>query len=142
MPANPNIPQVLLPGPRVFDGTDVNRAMANNLVNSQDGLVAFAGGGAAGATPLSLGLNFVKTVANANDSAILPQSVLGGMVRVKNGGASNLTVYANQTSSLQSGVLDTINGTAGATGVTVAPGASAEFNCSALGAWWGPVGQT
>lgn len=142
MVANPNIPQVMLPGPRVFDGTDLNKAMGNNLVNSQDGLVAFAGGGAAGATALSLGLNFVKTVANANDSAILPQSVSGGMVRVKNGGASNLTVYANQTSSLQSGVLDTINGTAGATGVTVAPGATAEFNCSALGAWWGPVAQT
>jgi hypothetical protein len=142
MAANPNIPQPLLPGPRVFDGTDLNRALGNNLVNSQDGLVALAGGGAAGATQLTLGLNYVKTTVTANDSALLPASIIGGSVKVKNGGASNLTIYAYPVSSLQSGVLDTINGTAGATGVTVAPGATAEFNCSAAGAWWGPVGAT
>lgn len=142
MVANPNIPQVLLPGPRVFDGTDLNKALGNNLVNSQDGLVALAGGGQAGATALALGINFFKTVVTANDSAVLPQSIPGGSVKVKNAGASNLTVYANAVPSLQSGVLDTINGTAGATGVTVAPGATAEFNCSALGAWWGPVAAT
>lgn len=140
--ANPNIPQAVLPGPRVFDGGDLNKAMANNLVNSQDGLTAFAGGGAASAIPLSLGLNFIKVAANANDSVLMPPSVLGGSVRGKNGGASNVTLYANPNSSLQSGALDTLNGTAGATGITITPGSSFELNCSALGAWWGPVGQT
>lgn len=137
-----NIPQVLLPGPRLPDGSDLNRAIANGLSASQDAIVALAGGGAAGAAPLGYGINFVKTAASGSDSVMLPPSVVGGSVRGKNNGAQTMTVYANTQSSLQTGVLDTINGTAGATGISVTSGSNFELNCTALGVWFGPVAMT
>jgi hypothetical protein len=80
-------------------------------------------------------------VATGGDSVQLPPSGTagGGSVVVFNGGAASTQVFANAVSSLPSGVLDTINGTAGATGVAVANGKTAIFMCSAAGAWFGPV---
>ncbi len=128
--------------PIMHSGTALNAAIANGLLNYQDAITALAGGAQAGSPLLALGVNKVTVIANANDSVMLPPSgtSLGGAVVVVNNTAStSLQVFANTVSSLASGVLDTINGTAGATGVAVAGAKTAIFWCTAAGAWFGPV---
>lgn len=136
------IPQTFQPGPRLIDGSDLNRAIAAGLSAYQDGLVAHSGGGAAAATPLLIGINRVVTVAAGADSLLMPQSTPGATVNIRNDGASSATIYANPVSSLPSAVLDTLNGTAGATGIALAAGATAELRCYAPGAWVGAVSIT
>lgn len=127
--------------PIMHSGSALNAAVGNGLRNYQDAITALAGGGATGAPLLALGVNKVTVVATGADSVIMPMSgtALGGAVFVSNQGASSLQVFANPASSLPSGVLDTINGTAGATGVAVANGKTAIFWSTAAGAWFGPV---
>lgn len=91
-------------------------------------LTAFAGGGQASATQLIYGLNVVGTVATTADSVKLPPCVLGAILYVTNNGANSMTVFGG------SGRTDTINGTAGATGVAQANGAHALYVCAAPGA--------
>lgn len=133
------IPQALNGGIGLQDPAAINKALANGLRNYADSLTALAGGGQAGATPLVNGVNHVKTVASANDSLMLPPAVPGSMVFMRNDGADAAQVFANTQSSLPSGVEDTINGTAGATGVSVAAGKTAILMCTVYGAWFGPV---
>jgi hypothetical protein len=127
--------------PNMPSGDALNKAIANGLRNYQDAITALAGGGAAGAPLLALGVNKITTVANANDSVQLPPSGTagGGAVVVANTSGASLQVFANSASSLPTGVLDTINGTAGATGVAVGNGKTAIFWTTAAGAWFGPV---
>lgn len=126
--------------PAMHSGMALNKAIANGFYNSQDAITALAGGGAAGAPLVCYGLNKVTTVATANDSVMLPPSLPGAIVFLENlGGGASLQVFANTSSSLPTGVLDTINGTAGATGIAVTNGHTAMLMCTALGAWFGPV---
>lgn len=132
-------PQAFPGGPGLQDGTTLNRVLGAGLRNYSDAIVAHAGGGTASATQLVLGINNVPTVATSADSLVMPQSVPGGFVMIVNGGVASATVYANPVSALPSGVLDTLNGTAGATGISVANGKTALLFCTAFGAWVGPV---
>jgi hypothetical protein len=125
--------------PQLVAGDALNKALGNGLLNYQDAVTALAGGGAAGAPGLCIGLNRLSVVATGNDSAVLPMSLPGAQVTVINNGVASAQIFANPVSSLPSGVLDTINGTAGATGVPVGNGKIATFICTALGAWFGPV---
>ena len=129
-------------GFRLLEGGAVNAALATGLNLAQDAVTALAGGGATGAPLLVIGWNFIKVCASGNDSVMMPPSVIGAVVHVKNGGAQTVAIFANTTSSLPAGTLDTLNGTAGATGITVASGSTAILACTALGAWFGPVGLT
>lgn len=133
------IPQPLNGGIGLQDPAAINKAMANGLRNYADALTALAGGGQAGATPLVNGINHVTTVATAADSLMLPPAVPGALVIVRNDGANAAQVFANTQSSLPSGDEDTINGTAGETGVSVAAGKTAMLMCCVYGAWFGPV---
>jgi hypothetical protein len=126
-------------GPHLISGQSLNAALGNGLANYSDAITALASGGAAGAPLLAYGINHVTVTANANDSAMMPPSLPGASVMVTNNGAQSLQVFANTTSSLPAGTLDTINGTAGATGVAVAAAKTALFMCSVYGAWFGPV---
>lgn len=60
-----------------------------------DGLVAKAGGGQSGATPLNEGINRVATVATIADSVQLPPAgnVVGGDLVVINGAANSMNVF-------------------------------------------------
>jgi hypothetical protein len=136
-PVTPQVYQTL--GPSLRGGLALNNDIANSLRNYSDTITALAGGGATGAVLLALGINKVTTVGSAADSVMLPKSTPGAVVIVTNTTATAMQVFANTTSSLPSAVLDTINGTAGATGVSVAAGKTAIFMCSAYGAWFGPV---
>jgi|SRR6185312_103943 len=126
-------------GPHLVSGQSLNEAVGNGLRNSRDAITALAGGGATGAPLLAYGINHVTVTASAADSVMLPPSLPGAIVMVTNNGAQSLQVFANTVSSLSSGILDTINGTAGATGVAVAAATTAMLMCSAYGAWFGPV---
>lgn len=123
------------PGVRMFDGSQVVTAV--NQWNQQQttvALTALAGGGQTGATQLNFGFNQVTVVATAADSVQLPPCVQGAAVYVTNDdGADAMTVYG------KAGRTDTINGTAGATGVSQVAAAHALYFCvvpdAASGKW-------
>lgn len=126
-------------GPRLHDGDALNKAIANGYASYQDSITALAGGGAAGAPVLSAIVNRVTVVANANDSVVMPESTPGATIKILNSGANSLQLFANPVSSIPTGVLDTLNGTAGATGIAIAAGHAAELTCYSAGAWLGAV---
>lgn len=95
------------------------------------GMTAHANGGRASATPIDSMFCTFTTVASANDSAVLPpvSSFLGGALSicVTNAGANPMQVFAQGS--------DTINGVAGATGVSVMANSIVWFNNTEAGAW-------
>lgn len=119
---------IVLPGKRLLDGDAINDLA--NLINfaSTYSLTALAGGGRPGATQLNNGLNQVTTVASGADSVVLPSAVKGSLVYVINDGASAMQVFALGS--------DTIDGTAGATGVSQAAGASSWYVCPKNAVWY------
>lgn len=97
-----------------------------------DGLTAHAGGGQANALALTAAINRVATVATAADSVALPPAVGGQIVIVSNSAASNaMQVFA------ANGTSDTINATAGSTGISVAAGKGIIFFSAVAGRWHG-----
>ena len=123
--------QVQPSGPRLFDPEPTTRGVAlDQGRQSTDALVASTTQTQAAATQLQYGVNDIATCANANDAVALPQAVAGAVVHFFNSGAQTTKVFG------KSGTTDTINGTAGATGVT-GPGAGKMgiAICSTAGAW-------
>ena len=90
-----------------------------------DGLVS-TGSNQAGALAITKMMNRVTTAASGT-GVVLPSAVGGMNITVINAGANALQVYGNGT--------DTINGTAGATGVSLAAGKTAEYFTTVTGAW-------
>lgn len=121
--------QVPEPGIRMFDGSFVVTAVnENNQQQVKTAVTALAGGGQTGATQLNYGLNQVTVVVTAADSVQLPACSVGAIVYVTNDdGADAMTVYG------KAGRTDTINGTAGATGVSQVAGSHAFYVCVAPG---------
>jgi hypothetical protein len=123
------IPQRLQPGQRLADDDALNVAMATPQWQTNPGITALAGGARNSSTPiLSLGANSVTTVASGADSVILPSAVAGSVVFVANAGASAMQVFGNGS--------DTINGTAGATGISVANAKRILFVAVTNGVWF------
>lgn len=99
-------------------------------INAQYGLTAKAGGGATGAKQLIGGMNEVATVASANDSLLLPRAAPGTFVWLTNNAAANdAKLYTPE------GATVTINGTSGATGVTITHAKSYLFACVSPTKW-------
>ena len=122
------VPQRLESGKRLADDDALNGILATPQWQTTTGIVALAGGGRPGAPVLNLGSNEVVTVASGADSVVLPSAVPGSVVFVTNAGASSLQVFANGS--------DTINGTAGATGVAQGNGLSALYIASDVAQWY------
>jgi hypothetical protein len=107
----------------------------NNQVQTTTALTANTAQTQAAATQLQYGINQVATVASATNSVALPACVTGALVFVTNDGGNSMTVFG------QNGRTDTINGTAGATGVPQAAASHAIYVCavpgtpSTAGAW-------
>lgn len=93
----------------------------------QGGVVALAGGGRAGSPVLDGAFVEIATVASGSDSVQLPIAKAGLRVCVTNSGANTAQVFGNGT--------DTIQGTAGSTGVTLAAAATAMYVCTKNGVW-------
>lgn len=118
-----------LPGRRLQSGDDLNAAFATPQWQVKSNITALAGGARSASTPvLVVGANEVSTVASANDSVVLPQAVAGVVVFVANAGANSMQVFGNGS--------DTINGTAGATGVAQANGKSALYVAADNAQWF------
>jgi hypothetical protein len=119
------------PGVRLGDIRSLQDAIAGlNNIDSENGLTALAGGGQDGATQLINGLNTVAVCATNADSVQLPPAIEGSVVFVSNAGAADLTVFGKE------GRPDTINGTAGATGVSQADPLSAVYFCPEDTKWF------
>lgn len=100
---------------------------AMNTVLAADAITA-AGTSQATGTQLAASINTVGTVASGT-GVNLPASAVGLDVIVINMGANPLLVYPFI------GATDTINGIAATVGVSLFPGSTATFNCTAVGAW-------
>ena len=123
------IPQRLEPGKRLADDDALNTVLATPQWQTNTGITALAGGARNSSTPvLVIGSNEVTTVASAADSVVLPVAIPGSVVFVANAGASSLQLFANGS--------DTINGTAGATGISVANGKRILCVAADLGQWY------
>ena len=122
-------PQRLQPGQRLADDDAINFALANPQWETNYGITALAGGALSASTPvLTLGANTVTTVASGADSVVLPSAVAGSVVFVANAGASAMQVFGKGS--------DTINGTAGATGISVANNKRILFVAVTNGKWF------
>lgn len=91
------------------------------------GLVAFAGGGAAGALLLPALFNDVTTVVTKGDSVILPVAALGESITVKNSGATTLAVFPATGG--------TINALAANLSIDIAPGSEKGFKGISATQW-------
>jgi len=106
---------------QIVSGADMN-SLSNQISGAVDGLVAKAGGGKAGATPLTAHVNTIATAATAADSVILPKGFAGAEVWVINDGAEAVQVFGLGN--------DTIDGVATGTGVSVAAASKTIFKCN------------
>jgi hypothetical protein len=96
------------------------------ILKGTDTITAHAGGGRASATALNAGFNNVTVVASAADSVVLPAAATGKWIVVRNSGANAMQVFAAGT--------DTVEGIAGATGISHATTKSAIYY--AIGTAW------
>jgi hypothetical protein len=106
-------PQRLQAGQRLADNDALNTILATPQWETKYNITALAGGTLTANTPvLTLGSNHVGTAASSGDSVVLPSAVAGSVVFLANAGANPVQVFGKGS--------DTINGTAGATGISVA----------------------
>lgn len=134
------------PGKQLIDGSDL-QTLVKLLFTATTGITALAGGGQAGATQLSQGINRVDTVASSSDSVMLPFAIPGNLCVVKNKSATTLAIFGqvanpqNPTAGSPQGIGDTIATSqsntqqATATGITLATTLTAIFYCFKLGEW-------
>lgn len=115
------------PGRHLLDGTNVNQ-ISGAIGSTESGKTAGVGGTRAAAYPIVAANTQFSTVTSANDACVLPVAYPGCECFIQNNdGANSLQVFANGS--------DTINATAGATGVALAAGAAAVFHCIVTGNW-------
>ncbi len=97
------------------------------LFTTHNTITAHAGGGRSSAVALDKQINRISVCATSADSVVLPAAVAGDLRIVFNDGAAATQVFANGS--------DTIDGTAGATGVPLTNAKRAMFVCLTTGAW-------
>lgn len=108
------------------DGTGL--VLSKLLVEpAANGIVAFAGGGQAGATQLAAEVNRITTVATAADSVKLPAAVAGLTIMLINASANPMQVFGLGA--------DTIDGVAAATGVSHMQSSVVLYVCAVAGQW-------
>lgn len=123
-----NIDDMIIGAATPAAGTFTNlKSTGNASLSTDSGVTAFAGGGRTGAYAITKDVTEVATVATAADSVVLPAAVAGMQMMIINHGANAIQVFANGT--------DTINTTAGATGVAQAAAAKTIYVCYASGLW-------
>lgn len=118
-------------GERLIDGEIIAALMEGKGLDYSNGLTAKASGTQANSTPLSA-VSQVDTVVTNGDGVLLPVATAGRFAFVSNNDAGqSMKVFAQGS--------DTINGTAGATGIDVAQTENAVFFCAEAGEWRGGV---
>lgn len=125
--ASPIYPAPFQPGPRLVDGSDINKALAGDVVSSQAGMVANGTTKATGTQIVTVIAHF-GTVA-VNGVAVLPPAVPGTKIDVWNYGANTLTIYPFEAAT-------TIDGGAANASVTLSTASrGARFSCNGAGTW-------
>lgn len=122
------IPDRFQSGFRLEDGNALNVALATPQWQTNYGITAV--GTARGATTpaLVLGSNVVSTSTASNYGVVLPSAVAGSVVYLLNADSADaVTVFGAGS--------DTINGTAGATGVSYAAAKRVLFIAVTNGVW-------
>lgn len=122
------IPNRFQSGFRLEDGNDLNVALATPQWQTNYGITAV--GTARGSTTpvLVLGSNVVTTSTGSNYGVVLPSAVAGSVVYFYNADSADaVTVFGAGS--------DTINGTAGATGVSYAAAKRVLFIAVNNGVW-------
>jgi len=122
------IPNRFQSGFRLEDGNDLNVALATPQWQTNYGITAV--GTARGSTTpvLVLGSNVVTTSTGSNYGVVLPSAVAGSVVYFYNADSADaVTVFGSAS--------DTINGTAGATGVSYAAAKRVLFIAVNNGVW-------
>lgn len=115
------------PGRHLMAGDSINQISAA-IGSNETGVTAGAGGTRAAAYPIKAACTNVTVVVTANDAVVLPIAYPGCECYILNSDAADsLQVFANGS--------DTINATAGATGIALAAGAAALFKCIVAGNW-------
>jgi hypothetical protein len=118
------------PGVRMGDIRALQDAAAGlQGADASGALTATAGGNQANGVQLTQGVNEITVCATNADSAQLPPADAGARVYVGNSGAADAKIFG------KNGRTDTINGTAGATGVTLATTKNAVLFCAVAGKW-------
>lgn len=120
-------PQTFPIGKALEDGSLINAAIAQPLLSSQNGIVAWAGGGFINATQLFAAANLVTICVTNNDSVKLP-SALPMVVYIKNNTANILGVFPAGT--------DTINNLSVQTAFSHPAGATIAYICFSVGSWF------
>src|SRR5271170_6165351 len=129
-------------GPQMPNGSDL-QFMAQQIFQTTGPITAHAGGAAAKAVQLNIGINNVATVASDHDSVILPLAVPGTWVVVINNGGHTLDVYpqqanANNTADAGDQIVPDNSVTPGAAGAVYSGTATADtsiFYCYSSGLW-------
>lgn len=116
-----------IPGYRLLDGSDMQTLLDGVRLgtNSVANTLTATGTNLATALALTKGVNNVTTAA-ASTGVVLPSSAavgVGGRVIIYNNGANAIKVYGQGS--------DTIDGVAGATGVTLTNALRCEYRCIA-----------
>lgn len=106
--------------------TTGNITAGGYVLRSVGNALTAAGTTRADALQLNREINNVTTTASGT-GVVLPVGVVGMQIVIDNNGANTLAVYANGS--------ETINGTAGATGVTMATTKTGIFHFTAANTW-------
>jgi hypothetical protein len=97
------------------------------IYSTQTGITASTTHTQAGGVPITASQAQISVCANAGDAVTLPAAKAGMEITLVNNGAQSAQVYGNGA--------DTINGTAGATGIALAVTTPIIFYCFNTGAW-------
>lgn len=119
-------PTPFQPGARLIDGSTLNSQFDNPVASSENGITAYAGGGATNATALTATVNNIATCATNADSVKLTSRAAGSVVHVKNSGSANLALFPPAGGA-------TLNGATTAT--TVNSGTGVTCLCVAADVW-------
>lgn len=122
------IPDRFPGGFRLTDGDGIDVALATPQWQTNYGIIALGTARASTTPALVLGHNVVTTSTSSNYGVVLPSAVAGSIVYFYNAdGADAVTVFGLAS--------DTINGTAGATGVSFAAAKRVLFIAVTNGVW-------
>ena len=122
------IPNRFQSGFRLEDGNDLNVALATPQWQTNYGITALGTARASTTPVLVLGSNVVTTSTGSNYGVVLPSAVAGSIVYFYNADSADaVTVFGSAS--------DTINGTAGATGVSYAAAKRVLFIAVNNGVW-------
>ena len=110
------------------DGQALNKELAYPIRASDNAITATASGTQANSYLITAPISRITTVTTTNDGVLLAPSKAGQTKVIINSGSNTATIFASGT--------DTINGTAGATGVAQTAAAVTIYFCPVQGSWF------